>query len=87
MEFPDPKAFAQALISEMKQHGHALWIDPETHAEQHQFIAEMIAERRERMERRKRLEEKIAGSVILSGLLFLVTLIGAGFMQWVRNPS
>ena len=79
------KEIAAEVIREMKESGHALWIDPETHATQHEFIAEMIAERKERGARRKRIEEKIAGSIILSGVLFLVGLIGAGFIQWVQT--
>jgi ribonucleotide reductase beta subunit family protein with ferritin-like domain len=79
------KEIATEVIREMREGGHALWIDPETHAAQHEFIAEMITERKEREARRKRVEEKIAGSVILSGILFLVGLIGAGFIQWVQT--
>jgi hypothetical protein len=81
----DPNQLAKAIIEEMKAGGHTLWIDPELHAEQHAFIAELIADRRERNERRKRLEEKIAGSLILSGLIVLVGLIGAGALEWLRK--
>ena len=81
----DPNQLAKAIIHEMKEGGHTLWIDPETHAEQHQFITELIADRKERQERRKRLEEKIAGSMILSGLIVLVGLIGAGALEWLRK--
>lgn len=76
---------AKAIIDQMKASGHTLWIDPETHAAQHEFIAELIRERKERMERRRRIEEKIAGSVILSALLLLVGLIGAGALEWLRR--
>lgn len=81
----DPNQLAKAIIEEMKAGGHTLWIDPETHAEQHQFIAELIADRKERNERRKRIEEKIAGSVILSGLLVVIGFIGAGALEWLRK--
>lgn len=81
----DPSALAKALVEEMKRHGHALWIDPETHAAQHEFVTQLIAERAERVARRKRIEEKIAGSVLLSMLLALVTLLGAGAMEWMRK--
>lgn len=81
----NPQDLAKAIIHEMKEGGHTLWIDPETHAEQHQFIAELIAERRERTARRQRIEEKIAGSVILSALLLVVGFIGAGALEWLRN--
>lgn len=85
MEYPNPQDFAKALVQEMRDSGHALWIDPETHAEQHQFIAEMIAERKERAARRKRMEERIAGSLVLSAILTLIGLLGVGFLDWVRR--
>jgi len=78
-------ALAKAIVEEMRVHGHALWIDPEIHANQHEFIAQMIEERRERSERRKRIEEKIAGSVVLSMLAMIVTMIGLGVMEWLRK--
>ena len=81
----DPNQLAKAILEEMKAGGHTLWIDPETHAEQHQFIAELIADRKERNERRKRLEEKVAGSAILSTLLVIVGFIGAGALEWLRK--
>ena len=81
----DPSQLARAIIEEMKAGGHTLWIDPETHAEQHQFIAELIADRKERNDRRRRIEEKIAGSLILSTLLVIVGFIGAGAMEWLRK--
>jgi len=82
---PTPTDFAQALIEEMKKSGHAFWIDPETHAEQHAFIATMIAEREERIARRKRLEEKIAGSLALSVILLVIGLLGSGIMTYLRS--
>lgn len=81
----DPKEIAQAIVEEMKAHGHALWLDPESHAEQHNFVAQLIEERKERLERRKRLEEKIAGSLVLSALLIVITVLGVGTMEWLRK--
>lgn len=80
----DPTVLAKALVEEMKLHGHTLWIDPEQHAVQHEFIAQMIAERAERAERRKRIEEKIAGSLVLSAIIGLIALLGSGAMEWAR---
>lgn len=85
MTYSDPKEFAQAVVAEMRAHGHTMWIDPEMHAEQHAFIAEMIAERKERAERRQRIEERIAGSLVLSTILTLVGLLGAGALAWIRG--
>lgn len=76
---------AQAVIEELKVSGHSTWVDSETHALQHQFIAEMIAERKEQMAKRERIKEKVAGSVILSTLLLIVGLIGAGALDWLRK--
>lgn len=80
-----PGDFAQALIDEMKKSGHAFWIDPETHAEQHAFIAAMIAERKEKIERRKRVEERIAGSLALSVIVLVISLLGSGVMSYLRS--
>lgn len=88
----DAKTIAEAIITEMKASGHALWIDPETHAAQHdaipmlvEFIEELKKERRERTERRDRINEKIAGSLILSAIMGLVTLLGAGVLSWAQS--
>jgi len=76
---------AKAIVEQMKAQGHALWLDPEEHSIQHEFIAQMIAERRERTARRRRLEEKIAGSVVLSMLALVVGVLGLGVMDWIRK--
>lgn len=81
----DAKQIAQAVIEEIKNSEHVFWIDPEVHASQHEFIAELIAERHERKERQKRIEEKIAGSLILSSILTLIGFMGAGFLQWIKT--
>lgn len=82
---PTADAIARSIITQMKESGHALWIDPETHALQHEFIAELIRERKEAKARRERIKEKIAGSVILSALLLIIGLIGAGALEWLRK--
>lgn len=81
----DPTLLAKAIVDEMKANGHALWLDPEQHAVQHEFIAQMIEERKERSARRKRIEERIAGSLVLSAIVGLVALLGAGAMEWIRT--
>lgn len=75
---------SRLLVAGMKEH-HAIWIDPEIHAEQHEFIAMLLQERAERMERRKAIEDKIAGSLILSFIVGLVTLLGAGLLGYLRD--
>lgn len=73
------------FIDKLKNSRHTVWIDPETHAEQHVFISQMIEDRKDRAERRRRIEEKIAGSVILTAITGLVYLIGSGVMEWIRE--
>lgn len=77
-------AMAAIVVQGMKNH-HAIWIDPEVHADQHEFIAHLMQERQDRLARRKSIEDKIAGSLILSLVIGLVTLLGAGAMQWLRE--
>lgn len=80
-----PQEVATAIIDKMREEGHAYWIDPEVHSQHHEFIAEMIQERKERKARRDRIQEKIAGSVLLSGLLFVIGLLGAGVISWIKE--
>lgn len=78
------KQMAEIVVQGMKDH-HAIWIDPETHADQHEFIALLMQERQDRVVRRKAIEDKIAGSLILSLIIGVVTLLGAGSLQWLRE--
>ena len=81
----DINLLADSIIARMKQEHHVFWVDPEIHAEQHGFLALLMKEREEKLARRKRIEEKIAGSVLLSMILLLVGLIGAGALTWLRE--
>ncbi len=81
----DTEELATAIVEKMKAERHAMWVDPETHASQHEFIAQMILERKERAERRKRIEDRIAGSLILSAVLVIIGFLGAGMMTWLRR--
>lgn len=81
----DIEQLAEAIIQKMKAEHHVFWVDPETHAEQHGFLALLMAEREEKIARQKRIEEKIAGSLILSAVLLLVGFVGAGAMAWLRK--
>jgi hypothetical protein len=78
------KEMAGMVVQGMKDH-HAIWIDPEVHADQHEFIALLMQERRDRVARRKSIEDKIAGSLVLSLVVGLVTLLGAGALDWLRG--
>lgn len=81
----DIDQLADAIINKMKADHHAVWLDPETHAAQHEFIKMLMEERADRIARRKRIEEKIAGSVILSAIVVIVGLIGAGALNYLRD--
>ena len=82
---PTATEIAHALIEEMKRAGHRLWVDPEKHAAEHEFLAELIKERHERRGQRQRLEERIAGSLVLSFLLVVISTLGYGVMDWLRK--
>lgn len=81
----DTDAIACALIQKMKEDHRVFWIDPELHSDQHAFIGMLMREREERIQRRKRIEERIAGSVVLSFLLAVIGMIGAGALEWLRK--
>lgn len=81
----DINQLADAIINKMKSDHHAVWLDPETHASQHEFLKILMEERAERVARHKRIEEKIAGSLILSAVLVIIGFIGAGAMAWMRK--
>ena len=76
---------AEAVISKMKSGHHALWLDPEDHSLQHGFLKMLIEERADNVARRKRIQEMVAGSLVLSAILGLIGLIGAGILSWVRS--
>lgn len=82
METISANAIAKAVVAQMRDEVHAMGIYPETHA---RFVAEMIAEREERSQRRKRIQDNIAGSVVISALLVIIGLIGAGVLGWIRR--
>ena len=82
MEPISAQAIAQAVVAQMREEVQAMGIYPETHA---RFVAELIAEREDRRQRRKRIEDNIAGSVVISTLLVVIGLIGAGALGWLRK--
>lgn len=82
MEPISAQAIAQAVVAQMREEVQTMGIYPETHA---RFVAELIAEREDRRQRRKRIEDNIAGSVVVSTLLVIVGLVGAGVLGWLRK--
>ena len=79
------ETLADKLVGKLKEHHHTLWLDPETHSTQHEFIQVLITEREDRLARRKALEDKIAGSLLLSAIMGLIYLLGSGTMDWLRS--
>ena len=81
----DVDQIADAVVRKMKEEKHALWLDPETHAEQHEWLRMLMEDRASKLKRRQALQDKIAGSLILGAVLMLVGLIGAGTISWVKE--
>ncbi len=81
----DLDQLADAIVRRLTDQHHVFWIDPETHATQHEFIKMLMKEREDRIARHKRIEEKIAGSIILSAILVVIGFVGAGVMTWLRK--
>lgn len=81
----DIDTLADMIVKKIKDEHHVFWVDPETHAAQHGFLAVLMQERQEKIARRKRIEEKIAGSVILSAVLLVISVLGASFVAWLNK--
>lgn len=60
-------ALAEAVVKKMKEEHHAIWIDPESHAEDHDFIKH-LKEREELNAKRWGTFEKSMIGVITIGL-------------------
>lgn len=80
----NPEEIAEAILAKLKAERHTFWIDPEIHSEQHEFLKTLIEERAEKLARSKAIEDKIAGSLILSGILLIVGFVGSGLMDYIR---
>lgn len=55
------------------------------HPDQHQFIAMLMDERKDRLARIKKIQDMIAGSLILSFILWLLMVTGSGALDWIRQ--
>lgn len=76
---------ASSIVQKMKDEHRTLWLDPEIHAEQHSFLRLLMQERAEKIERRKRIEEKIAGSILLSAIVTVIGLLGSAALAWLKE--
>lgn len=81
----DHAVLADAIVDRMKREHHTLWLDSETHAAQHEFLRIIMDERAERSARRKAVQDKIAGSLILSFIVGLIVLLGSGATTWMQD--
>ena len=81
----DPNKIADAILKKLKESHHTFWIDPETHSEQHKFIKALIDERADKLARRKKIEDIIAGSIVLTAILTAVGFLGAGALGWLKG--
>lgn len=82
METISTQAIADAVVEKMRGEIAAHGFYPETHS---RFVSEMISDHEDRRQRRKRIQDNIAGSVAISALLIIVGLIGAGLLGWLRK--
>lgn len=57
----------------------------EMHRNHHEFIELLIRREEERLERNKRIQERIAGSLILTLLAGLVTWLGSWFVAVAKS--
>ena len=83
----DPMDLIETIRATIREEMHPHAISVELHAEQHEFITAFIAERKEKAAQRERIKEKIVGSVALSFILGLITLLGVGALDWIRTHS
>ena len=81
----DPMDLIETIRATIREEMHPHAISVELHAEQHEFITMLIAERKDRIMRRKRIADWISGSLILAAIIGVVGLIGAGALQWIRT--
>ena len=81
----DSQEVADHIIKRMKEDHHIFWVDPEVHSAQHEFLQILIEERADKKARNDRIKEKVVGSVVLSGIMALVGLLGVGALDWIKT--
>lgn len=62
-----------------------LWVNREEHAKHHAFLDLMLKRQEEREARNERIKERIAGSAILAGGLWLIGIIGHYSLDMIKN--
>lgn len=81
----DYRKIAQHIAAELKIERHAWWVEPETHAEQHQFLKRWM-EREEKRERFwNKVKQTVTGWIVISVIGGLVVMIGMGVTQWIGH--
>jgi len=81
---PTPDEIAEAVVRAFEKTERNVCL---INLEEHEVLKIIIAERGEKIARRKRIEELIAGSLLLSAILGLVGLIGAGVISLFTTAS
>lgn len=80
---------AKQIVEAMKASHSGVWIDPETHAEEHRQFREFLRLQREteekRRDRRERLLDRVVGSAVVTGLLALVGFIGKATIKYLQG--
>lgn len=80
----DAHDIAAAVVKAIHENRQSFWVEPQRHSEEHEFIKVLIEDHVEKKARRERIKEKVAGSLVLTSILALVTLLGAGLLDWIR---
>lgn len=79
---------ARMVYAELRRDKAAYWIEPETHAEQHAFLRELITEWKQRREKEKRradfwrdIKKTVFGWIIIS--VIGAAVVGVGKLGWL----
>lgn len=87
----DTKSLAQEIVSALQAADHSrLFVGREEHAEHHEYMRILIDREKERKARNQRIKERMIGSGVVAGALWLLGFIGKhaiGFAQYImHNP-
>lgn len=73
----DAPSLATEIVKALQEADQThLWVNREEHAKHHAYIEILLKKQVEREERRDRITERIMGTAILAGGLWLIGLIG-----------
>jgi len=78
------KELATALAEALKENNHVLWIDPETHAEHHQFVAEELEKKNKADKLIDETKAKMIGWAAIGTGGGIITFIGWAVIRWLE---